>query len=148
MDVLRRAQSLEADGNPSTNEGTIARWFGDPVPSELADQAEVVRGLLRCVDPVGYARTYRLFAESDEAHKERLKDLAIPALFMTGELDPNSTPAMSRAMADAAPQARCDIVPGVRHMMSLTAPDEVNARLRAFGRRHRVSPALVLLKQR
>ena len=130
--VLRRAQSLEEEGNPAANEATIARWFGDPVPSELADQAEAVRGLLRSVDPVGYARTYRLFAQSDEAHKGRLEDLAIPALFMTGELDSNSSPAMSRAMAAAAPQGRCELLPGLRHMMSLTDPVEVNTRLRAF----------------
>jgi pimeloyl-ACP methyl ester carboxylesterase len=130
--VQRRAQSLEHEGDPTANEGTIARWFGDPVPSQLAGQAELVRELLRSVDAAGYARTYRLFARSDEAHRGRLQDLAVPALFMTGELDPNSSPVMSRAMAAAAPQGRCEILPGARHMMTVTHPEEVNARLRAF----------------
>ena len=130
--VLSRAETLEGVGEQGSNEGTIARWFGCPVPEKLAEQAEIVRGLLTSVDPVGYARTYRLFAQSDEAHKGRLEDLAVPALFMTGELDPNSAPAMSQAMAEAAPQGRCDIIPGVRHMMAVTNPDEVNARLRTF----------------
>jgi pimeloyl-ACP methyl ester carboxylesterase len=128
--VERRAHALE--GGSGSPEETIARWFGDPVPPALIHQAESARKHLRSADPVGYARAYRLFAVSDEAHRGRLEGLAVPALFMTGELDPNSTPAMSRAMAAAAPNGRCEVLPGERHMMPMTAPEAVNARLRAF----------------
>uniref|UniRef100_UPI001EF8B941 alpha/beta fold hydrolase n=1 Tax=Stenotrophomonas maltophilia TaxID=40324 RepID=UPI001EF8B941 len=58
----------------------------------------------------------------------------VPALFMTGECDPNSTSDMSRAMADAAPRGRLAILPGQRHMMTMTAPLDVAERLRAFHR--------------
>jgi pimeloyl-ACP methyl ester carboxylesterase len=130
--VLNRAEALEGVGDPGSSEGTITRWFGEPVPPAMTEQADLVRSLLTSVDPLGYARTYRLFAQSDEAHKGRLRELAVPALFMTGEFDPNSSPAMSKAMAKAAPLGRCDIIPGVRHMMAVTDPDEVNIRLQAF----------------
>jgi pimeloyl-ACP methyl ester carboxylesterase len=130
--VLSRAEALEGAGELGSSEGTITRWFGDPVPEEIFEQAEIVRSLLSAVDPLGYSRTYRLFAQSDEAHKGRLKDLAVPALFMTGAFDPNSSPAMSQAMADAMPQGRCEIIPGVRHMMAVTDPDEIGTRLHAF----------------
>jgi (E)-2-((N-methylformamido)methylene)succinate hydrolase len=130
--VEERAAAL-ADGAASVSaDGPIARWLGDPVPAHLEAQAGKLRNLLSSVDPIGYARTYRLFARSDEAHRGRLRDLAVPSLFATGELDPNSTPAMSEAMAAAAPNARCEILPGVRHIMALTAPAEINRRLRAF----------------
>jgi pimeloyl-ACP methyl ester carboxylesterase len=56
----------------------------------------------------------------------------MPALFMTGECDPNSSPEMSRAMATLAPQGQLDIVAAERHMMNVTAPDRVNRRLRIF----------------
>ena len=110
------------------------RWFGDPVPPSLAGAANTARSMLQSVDAIGYARTYRLFADSDERHRGRLEKLAMPALFMTGELDPNSTPAMSRAMAEAAPLGRFESLPGERHMMTMTAPREVTNRLRAFHR--------------
>ena len=84
------------------------------------------------VQPLGYARTYRLFASSDAAHVDRLSGLQPPALFLTGELDPNSTPVMSEAMARLAPRSRLDVVPGARHMMNLTHADRVNASLRRF----------------
>jgi pimeloyl-ACP methyl ester carboxylesterase len=130
--VLSRAEALEGSGTLGSVEGPIARWFGSPVPKEWAGQAELVSSLLTSVDPVGYARTYRLFAHSDEAHKGRLDKLAVPALFMTGEFDPNSTPWMSQAMAEAAPQGQCEIIQKVRHMMAVTHPNDVNARLRTF----------------
>jgi hypothetical protein len=51
---------------------------------------------------------------------------------LTGEHDPNSSPAMSQAMADIAPQGRARVLDGQRHMMSLTAPAEVNRSLLEF----------------
>jgi pimeloyl-ACP methyl ester carboxylesterase len=109
--VEQRAAALNDGWGTASPDGTIARWFGDPVPTEARRACETVRSLLEAVDPVGYARTYRLFATSDNAHRGLLGSLTVPALFMTGELDPNSTPAMSQAMAAAAVKGRCEITP-------------------------------------
>ena len=130
--VLARAEVLEGAGNPGLNEDAIRRWFGDPIPTDMTGEADAVRGLLNSVNPTGYARTYRLFARADAALEGRLEQLAVPVLFMTGELDPNSTPAMSRAMAQAAPAGRCEVLAGARHMMALTASGAVTAKLAAF----------------
>lgn len=111
---------------------TLARWFGDPVPAHLTQAAQAIRALLVNVDPVGYARTYQLFACSDDAHVGRLADLAVPALFLTGECDANSNPAMSHAMAAAAPLGRATIIANERHMMNVTNPAQVNERLLEF----------------
>ena len=51
---------------------------------------------------------------------------------MTGELEPNSTPAMSRAMAKLVPNGRAQIVKGAAHMMPMTHAAEVNAALSTF----------------
>ncbi|MCK0198157.1 alpha/beta fold hydrolase [Ancylobacter sp. 6x-1] len=137
--VLARADALAAENaqaqaasRTASHDAAIARWFGEPVPASLDAAAAQVRRLLAAGDPVGYARTYRLFATSDDAHGERLSSLAVPALFLTAEDDPNSTPAMSAAMAAIAPQGRCEVIAGARHMMNLTAPDEVTGRLVRF----------------
>lgn len=130
--VLERAEALQHTGVAATVDSTLARWFGEPVPAELAESAELVKRFLIEVNPQGYARTYGLFASSDAVHEAGLPQLAMPALFMTGEFDPNSSPDMSRAMAELAPQGRLDIVAGARHMMNVTAPDAINQRLRAF----------------
>jgi pimeloyl-ACP methyl ester carboxylesterase len=133
--VMQRAALLEGGGleQPSID-ATVARWFDDPVPGHLAQVAELVRSLLETVNPEGYARTYRLFASSDQAHVGRLPQLTVPALFMTGECDSNSSPAMSHSMAAAAPRGRAEIIANERHMMNVTAPAIVNQRLVQFIR--------------
>lgn len=146
--VLQRAAALvETDrrGAPATGDSdaarhdpsigpAIARWFGDPVPAHLVPTAALVRTLLASVNPAGYARTYQLFAKSDAEHVGRLPRLDAPALFMTGECDPNSSPAMSHAMAAAAPHGRVEIIANERHMMNLTAPKIVSQHLLQFIR--------------
>lgn len=130
--VMQRADDLVQTGVGATLASTIARWFGDPVPEALRENAALTRALLEAVDQTGYARTYRLFASQDEAHVARLPGLAVPALFMTGEFDTNSSPTMSRAMAEATPGAALVVIPGERHMMCLTAPEQVNDQLLRF----------------
>lgn len=130
--VLERARTLQSAGVAATVDSTLARWFGDPVPAHLREIAALTSDILADVNAQGYARAYRLFATSDEVHADRLPALAMPALFITGEGDPNSSPAMSEAMAALAPQGQFEIVPGARHMMNLTDAAEVNRRVLRF----------------
>lgn len=130
--VLERARTLQSEGVAATVDATIARWFGAPVPAHLRETAALATDILADVNATGYARAYALFATSDEVHADHLPRLAMPALFMTGEGDPNSSPAMSQTMAALAPRGRAEIVPGARHMMNLTDAEAVNARLLQF----------------
>ncbi|MCX5539721.1 alpha/beta fold hydrolase [Paraburkholderia sp. CNPSo 3076] len=130
--VMTRAASLGDAPAASGVDATLSRWFGDPIPGHLTQAAQAVRALLLAVDPVGYARTYRLFASSDAAHVGRLANLEVPALFLTGECDPNSSGQMSHAMAAVAPRARAEVIANARHMMNVTDPERVNASLLAF----------------
>ncbi|MDX8491604.1 alpha/beta fold hydrolase [Mesorhizobium sp. VK22B] len=121
--VRERAAALTGHGDAAGAAQTIARWFGDPVPAELTAAAGKTAAALSEVDPEGYARTYRLFAHADNDHAERLPTLAVPALFMTGSEDGNSSPAMSAAMARLAPHGRCTVLAGQRHMMAVADPE-------------------------
>lgn len=120
--VRERAAALNGRSDATGTAQTIARWFGDPVPAELEAAARKTASVLGAVDPEGYARTYRLFARADGDHAERLQTLAVPALFMTGSEDRNSSPAMSAAMARLAPNGHCTVLSGERHMMAVAAP--------------------------
>jgi len=131
--VMQRAAELdEGSGGNVSVDATLARWFDTPVPTHLQGAADVVMHLLESADPVGYARTYRLFARSDRAHVGRLQEIQAPALFMTGEMDFNSSPEMSRAMAADIRFGTVCVVPNQRHMMNVTAAADVNQRLLAF----------------
>ncbi|RWF31815.1 alpha/beta fold hydrolase [Mesorhizobium sp.] len=130
--VRERAAALGGHGDPQAIAATIARWFGDPIPPDLADAAATAQTALEGVDAEGYARTYRLFASADTAHVDRLAELAAPALFMTGSEDRNSTPAMSAAMARLAPSGQCLVLSGEKHMMTIASPRKVTQHITAF----------------
>ncbi|KPH05600.1 pimeloyl-ACP methyl ester carboxylesterase [Rhizobium leguminosarum] len=123
--VLARAAAIPVTG--VDKEGPLARWFGNDPDSVVA--RELTRKWLNLVDPEGYAVAYAAFAGGDETYADRWKDVAGPALFLTGSDDPNSTPLMATQMAALAPKGFARIVDGHRHMVNLTAPDIVNSLL-------------------
>lgn len=130
--VQARARSLQEQGLQANIRSTLERWYGSPTPQSLQEAAQLSAQILAQVDPVGYARAYRLFAHSDSAHADRLAKLAMPALFMTGSLDQNSSPAMTEAMAALAPQGQSYILEHAHHMMPLTHSEQVNRHIADF----------------
>lgn len=125
--VAARANSLDGQttADPSA---TLVRWFGDS-PSPARDAC---RDWLCNVDAAGYRDAYRVFATEDGPSEKSLMALNCPALFITGENEPNSTPCMSQRMAELAALGRAEIVEGAAHMMPMTHAAEVNAVLDDF----------------
>lgn len=121
--VLKRAHALRADGTMDIDL-TLSRWFGEPGRHDHPDAEALCRNLLDSVDASGYAGAYLVFAEADQSPADVAR-IACPALFATGEDDPNSTPEMSRRLAAAVRGAHAVVLGGQRHMMSLTVPDDV-----------------------
>lgn len=113
-------------------ETPLNRWFGNS-PIEQAARKDV-EGWLAKVDPVGYATAYSAFARGDRTYADRLGDIACPFLAITGDGDLNSTPEMSDNMAAAAPMGQSVVIAGHRHLVNLTAPEQVNAALKDWLR--------------
>ncbi len=122
--VVARARALRMGHRDSA--GPLARWFG-------TDTAQASYGLVRdwldAVSPDGYATAYEAFATGDAIYADAWPAATCPALFLTGALDANSTPAMAREMAAAAPRGRAVVIEGHGHMVPMTAPDAVNRAL-------------------
>lgn len=111
----------------------LERWFS---ASEVDGRAYgLVRDWLASVDVEGYGTAYAAFAEGDDLYADAWPRVTCPALFLTGELDPNSTPEMSRTMAKAAPRGEAVVIANERHMVNLTAPAAVNGALLSWLRR-------------
>lgn len=128
--VVARAARLDGVSLPDPSQ-TLARWFDDLG----AVEALACREWLMGVDPMGYRAAYKVFAREDGPAAADLEGLAMPALFMTGEKEPNSTGDMSREMARLAPQGEVQILAGAAHMMPMTHAGEVNGILAQFFRR-------------
>lgn len=121
--VLARAEALAQGANDIA--APLARWFTED-EAQVRDQ---VAGWLRGVNLKGYAAAYRAFATGDATYADAWPRILCPALILTGTHDANSTPAMARAMADAAPRGRAVILQDQRHMMNLTAAKAVSEAL-------------------
>jgi len=121
--VLARADALAKGANDV--ETPLARWFD----ADQQDLRAQVAGWLRAVNPAGYAAAYRAFAGGDATYADAWPQISCPMLALTGALDANSSPAMARAMAAAAPRGRAVMIEGHRHMVNLTAPEAVTAAL-------------------
>lgn len=129
---LARVRELEQLGPQANLDDTLSRWFGTSGDPAITGRAAQVRAWITESDPVGYARAYQVFSEADPWLDGRLGQLQAPALFITGALDPNSTPAMARAMADEAPLGEHETLEGERHMLAYSSPQRFNNRVRAF----------------
>ncbi|QFT93941.1 AB hydrolase superfamily protein YvaM [Roseovarius sp. THAF9] len=127
--VQARAGSLDGVQNPGPTP-TLERWFGTQgSPARTACDA-----WLRAVDPKGYKMAYTAFACAEGPSRMAISALTCPALFATGGRDPNSTPAMSRAMAALAPDGRALVIEDAAHMMPMTHAEEVTAALADLAR--------------
>lgn len=124
--VLSRAMAM-ANGRFDA-QAPLDRWFTRG-PEDAPHRAQVARWLAE-VSPEGYAAAYRAFAEGDDVYADRWEAICCPALVLTADGDPNSTPEMTRLMAANAPCGRAVVIEGHRHMVNLTAPDRVTAALR------------------
>jgi len=116
------ARAREIAAGSGNQDAPLSRWFD-------ADQAafrEQVAIWLRQIDRNGYATAYQAFAEGDRVYGDRLGEIRCPALVLTGDGDPNSTAAMTEAMAAQMPHGRALVIAGHRHMVNLTAPQAVS----------------------
>lgn len=123
--VIARAETIQA--GQVDLETPLARWFS----SSLSDQAarSKVSDWLSAVDLNGYATAYFAFAKGDAVYADRFADITCPFLALTADGDPNSTPAMSQAMAAQVQNGRAVTIQGHRHMVNLTAPQAVTEHL-------------------
>lgn len=125
--VITRADSL--DGVTKTDPSApLERWFGTAVSPER----EACHDWLNTVDPAGYRAAYRVFAHEDGPSDQSLGKLTCPALFLTGREEPNSTPAMSNAMAKRVLDGRSETIEDAAHILPMTHARQVNLTLTDF----------------
>ena len=115
--------------SPVDPAGPLGRWFGD----SQSPERDACDAWLCAMDPQEYKAAYRVFSQEDGPSRQALASLTCSALFMTGGLEPNSTPTMSRTMASLAAKGRAMIVEDAAHMMPMTHPKTVTDALLSFA---------------
>ena len=131
--ILQRLAAVERDGPAGMADSAIERWFTEEFRKASPDLVEPVRRRLLANDPAAYLAAYRVFATADAALAREAGRIACPTLAMTAEHDINSTPAMSRALAQAIPDARALVLDGLAHGAPIEAPDRVADAIHSFA---------------
>jgi pimeloyl-ACP methyl ester carboxylesterase len=122
--VLARLEVAERDVRASS-EASIDRWFiGSDVSAEWVERT---RATLLANDTDSFLRCYRVFATGDAVVGPDLDRITAPALAITGQDDPGSTPDMTHRLAAAIPGCRAEVVPHTRHMLPLERPGALAA---------------------
>ncbi|MFF8012256.1 alpha/beta fold hydrolase [Streptomyces sp. NPDC007929] len=118
--VLDRLRTAEADFTTSAA-ASLRRWYdGTDVAPEHVARTEAT---LLSNDVGSFLRCYRVFATADAELAPHLAGIAVPALAVTGERDPGSTPEMTRRLAAALPDCRAVVIPRARHMLPVEQPE-------------------------
>ena len=118
-------EQIEADFETAARE--LPRYFyAQPSPERLAESTRMMRA-------VGAAQTLRDFRACDAFDRiERLGEVSLPLLALTGEQDVMTPPKFAQALADRVPGAQARIVPQAGHLAMVERPGDVNEALRAF----------------
>lgn len=124
--VIHRANQVLKTRKMTGIDDTLGRWFENKNNKKQIDKIVQIKQWMSQTNPVGYGRTYQLFACSDQAFSGKLDQLDMPVLYLTGEKDLNSSPEMSLKMAQQTPQGKCIIIEQEAHMMAYISPEKVN----------------------
>ena len=128
--MIERGEAARREGMARVVDSTLQRWFTEGFMQ--SDVVATCRERLLADDATGWAATWRAISELDT--EPRLKEIKVPTLVITGELDVSAPVSRARAMADLIPGALLHVVPGAPHMAPLEQPQLFNAPVLKFLR--------------
>jgi pimeloyl-ACP methyl ester carboxylesterase len=130
----QRSRSLAELGPLAHLSGSVDRWFSDDFRQRHPEVVQERIERSKDMDGRCFADAYEVLANNDLI--DRLPEIRIPSLVMTGEHDVGSTPRMAQRMGGAIEGAEVHILPGLRHSILIEAPHLVGGLLREFHGRH------------
>jgi len=130
-----RVQQARESGPSATIDAALERWFSEDFARREPQVLEQVRQWVIANDASVYPHLYRLLAEGDGGLESAISTIDCPTLIVTGDEDFGNSPEMTRQMADLMPNARAEILPGLRHMALAEDPATVNELLVEFLQR-------------
>ena len=127
-----RAELVRTSGTPVMVEGSVQRWFA---PGFVEREPEITARLLHSLqdaDRFGYAAVCDALAGFDV--RDRLAEITVRVLAVTGESDAVAVPEMARAIAAGVRTGRAVVLPGIAHLAPAEDPQTVAALIRGHAR--------------
>jgi 3-oxoadipate enol-lactonase len=128
----KRAREVERDGLESVVPFQVARWFS---PTFTKTSARVVDETLRVflqTPTASFAAACRMMSAADL--RNEASALLMPTSVVVGAEDYATPPSMSASLQEALPLSTLQILPGVRHLSFIEAPEQVAIAISALAR--------------
>jgi 3-oxoadipate enol-lactonase len=122
---LDRAANVRANGTASLADAQAGRWFTAGFRDREPATVQAALAMLRATPDEGYAGCCEAIATMDQ--RAALPRITAPTLVVAGAEDPATPTPHARAIADAVPGARLEIVPDASHLATLEQPEAISA---------------------
>lgn len=125
-----RAAKVRAQGTPSLVDASARRWFADGFLARDPESGGRLLGELSGADDESYARLCEFLADFDV--RDRLGEITVPTLVLSGAADPVLTPDDGRFVARGVRNGTFREVPGAAHLAPIEQPAFVAGAVTAF----------------
>ena len=127
----RMASTARTNGSAPVSSAMLGSLVSDETRKRHPEIAENLRALMESTAPETIVAALAGMAARHDFTPE-LPDLAVPALVIVGAADSITPPAQARAMADALPNARLEVIDGAAHLPGLENAPLVNRLITEF----------------
>ncbi len=125
-----RIRFLEERGLAALAEANRERWFTDAFRRDHPEVVERRVAQVKACDAPSYLHAFRVFATADFA--DRLAEVRVPTLVVTGEHDLAATGRMAQLMGERIGTAEVHVLPGLRHSLLIEATSTITELLENF----------------
>jgi len=122
---------LEADKATPVVNAMLPKLFSKLTLEKRPERVEPMRTVMEQTTPRGIAGALRGMAKRPDRRAD-LAGISVPTLVLVGEEDVITPPAEAKALADAIPNARLEVVPHAGHMAPYENPAVANAVILRF----------------
>lgn len=124
-------RDVAANGPAAIAEEMLPKLLSKETVEAKSGLVVEVRRMIETTSPAGIAGALAGMAERRDA-TDVLSSIAVPTLVIVGSEDVVTPESDARALADAIPGARLEVIEGAAHLSSLERPDEFNELVREF----------------
>ncbi len=123
--VAARLAQVEAGDLEGSIEAALARWLNANFRKTHPEAVSAIERRMRSNDQAAYLASYRVFATADAEVRPLLDRIRCQTLVLTGEYDTGSTPTMAKLLTASISEATIAILPALRHLSLIEAPEAV-----------------------
>lgn len=130
--IQSRVNQVRLDGPVATVDAALSRWFTTPFHNANPNIMAWVRATILANDKEVYPGNYEVLVDGVDELVAPVPPISCPTLVMTAEEDYGNSPEMSQAITTEIAGSTLVVLPALRHMAMVEAPELFNEQLLGF----------------